>query len=142
MQAERAGVPAINEDFSTARNVSMTPVQSAICEREIFRKVSERGNDISRRMRMIDAKRVARSIYRWLLSRLTALRAIARANTSTRADREQYRAVEILISNTTFHSSANERIKNFYERLCKLFERFNRTYTRRRQFANRRACLC
>lgn len=64
---------------------------------------------------MIDAERVTRSIHRWLLSHLTALRAITRANTSTRADREQYRVIEILISNITFHSTANEHIKNFYD---------------------------
>lgn len=98
----------MREDFSMARNVSVTPVQS-LSAGEIFRKVSVREEMISRRMWMIDARRVTRSIHRWLLSRLTALYAIARANTSTRAGRKQYRALETLIPNITFRSIANER---------------------------------
>lgn len=80
----------------------------AICGRD-YQKVSVREEMISRRMRMIDARRVIRSIHRWLLSHLTVLYAIAPANTSTRADRKQYRALETLIPNITFRSFANER---------------------------------
>ena len=69
---------------------------------------------ISRRMWMIDARRVTRSIHCWLLSHLTTLCAIAQVNTSTRADRKQYRALETLILNITFRSIANEH-KKFYE---------------------------
>lgn len=123
----RAGVPVIREDFSMARNVSVTPVQS-VSAGEIFRKVSVREEMISRRMRMIDARRVTKSIHRWLLSHLTALCAIARANTSTRADRKQYRALETLILWILRFVRLQTSVKNFYERLYKLFERFNRVY--------------
>lgn len=86
------------------------------------------------RIRMIDARRVTRSIHCWLLSHLTALCAIAQVNTSTRADRKQYRALETLILNITFRSIANQR-KKFYERFTYYLNNLIE-YMRSRQFAN------
>lgn len=86
---------------------------------------------ISRRMRMIDVRRVSRGIRRWLLSHLTALCTIVRANTSTRVNRKQYRALGTLMPNITFHSAATS-VKNVYECVYKLLRSLIEC-TRRRQ---------
>lgn len=112
----------MHQDFSIARNVPVTPVQSRyLCGRDFPGKTfgegegGEEGEMIFRRIRMIDARRVARSIHRWLLSHLTALCATDRANTPTRAGGRQYRALETLIPEYYVSFRLQTGVKNFYE---------------------------